>query len=90
MDSRHAVTVCAPPSDGYTANEQTNFTYGDLLDNRHAHQALQTNKFVQATPDARPRVIALEAANDHSVRDIATAHGLTEIEVSQSPVEAKG
>jgi hypothetical protein len=37
-----------------------------------------------------PDAIALAAANGLSVRDIATAHGLTEIEVSQSPLEAKG
>jgi len=36
-----------------------------------------------------PDAIAVVAANDLSVRDIATAHGLAEIEVSQSPVEAK-
>jgi hypothetical protein len=34
--------------------------------------------------------VALAAVNGLSVPDIATADGLTEIEVSQSPVEAKG
>lgn len=37
-----------------------------------------------------PDAIALVAANGLSVRNIATAHGLTEIEMSQSLVEAKG
>jgi hypothetical protein len=37
-----------------------------------------------------PDAIALVAANGLSVRDIVAADGLAEIEVSQSPVEAKG
>jgi hypothetical protein len=37
-----------------------------------------------------PDAIALVAVYGLSVRDIATARGLTEIEVSQSPLEAKG